>query len=176
MDIEQAGEVQTNSANRLKFIIGGLLIIAAVIYFIVTSTIANAQYFVTIDELITKGDSIKGRNIRLSGAVVGDSIKYDPKTMRLNFTIANVPGNNKEIQALGGLAMVLHEAVMDPSINRLQVVYIGVMPDLLRNEAQAIITGKLGEDGVFYAEELMLKCPTKYEEAIPNQVEENLQQ
>jgi len=175
MDINQASEVQNSSTNRIKFILGGLLIIAAVVYFIVSSTIANAQYFVTVDELLTKADSMKGRNIRLSGAVIGDSIHYDPQTMSLSFTIAHVPGDNKEIQASGGLAMVLHKAVMDPGINRLPVVYVGVMPDLLRNEAQAIVTGKLGDDGVFYAEELMLKCPTKYEEAIPNQAEESLQ-
>ena len=43
------------------------------------------------------------------------------------------------------------------------------MPDLLKNEAQAIVTGKMGADGVFYAKELLLKCPTKYEEAVPEQ-------
>jgi cytochrome c-type biogenesis protein CcmE len=37
------------------------------------------------------------------------------------------------------------------------------------NEAQAIVTGHLGEDGIFYADELLLKCPTKYEEAVPEQ-------
>jgi cytochrome c-type biogenesis protein CcmE len=51
------------------------------------------------------------------------------------------------------------------------VVYSGVRPDLLRNEAQAIMTGRMGSDGKFHAEELLLKCPTKYEEAVPAQVE-----
>ncbi len=51
----------------------------------------------------------------------------------------------------------------------MKVVYVGPKPDLLRNEAQAIMTGHLGEDGIFYAEELLLKCPTKYEEAVPAQ-------
>jgi cytochrome c-type biogenesis protein CcmE len=32
------------------------------------------------------------------------------------------------------------------------------------------MTGKIASDGVFYAEELLLKCPTKYEEAVPSQV------
>ncbi|MGB9641322.1 MAG: cytochrome c maturation protein CcmE [Anaerolineales bacterium] len=39
----------------------------------------------------------------------------------------------------------------------------------MKNEAQAIMTGKLGTDGIFYAQELLLKCPTKYEEALPQQ-------
>jgi len=83
--------------------------------------------------------------------------------------VAQVPGDNDEIEALGGLAVVLHNAVMDKSLNRLPVVYEGVMPDLLRDEAQAIMTGHLDENGLFHAEELLLKCPTKYEEAVPEQ-------
>jgi cytochrome c-type biogenesis protein CcmE len=51
----------------------------------------------------------------------------------------------------------------------MQAIYVGPKPDLLRDEAQAIMTGHLGEDGVFYADELLLKCPTKYEEAVPSQ-------
>jgi cytochrome c-type biogenesis protein CcmE len=46
---------------------------------------------------------------------------------------------------------------------------VGPKPDLLRNEAQAIMTGHMAPDGVFYAEELLLKCPTRYEEAVPEQ-------
>jgi cytochrome c-type biogenesis protein CcmE len=44
-----------------------------------------------------------------------------------------------------------------------------VLPDLLTHEAQAIVTGELGADGVFYASELLLKCPSRYEEAVPGQ-------
>ena len=36
-----------------------------------------------------------------------------------------------------------------------------------------IVTGELGEDGIFYADELLLKCPSKYEEASPEPVEES---
>lgn len=161
----------SSSAGRMKFLIGGLLIVAAVIYLIISSTQASAQYFLTVDELLAKGGEVQGRDLRISGAVLGDSIRYDQKTLNLSFTIASIPGDNKEIEAQGGLAAVLHQAVIDPNRSRLQVVYNGPMPDLLRNEAQAIITGKMGEDGIFYAEELLLKCPTKYEDAVPDQAE-----
>ena len=92
------------------------------------------------------------------------------KNLALSFTVANVPGDNKEIEAQGGLAAVLHAAVIDPSRYHLKILYNGPKPDLLRDEAQAIMTGKMGDDGVFHASELLLKCPTKYEEAIPSQV------
>lgn len=157
--------------NRMKFWIGGLLIIAAVVYLIYSSTQASAQYFMTVEELNAQGASAQGRDLRLSGAVIGDSIQYDPQTLNLTFTIASIPGDNNEIEALGGLAKVLADAVADPNRQRITVVYNGPKPDLLRDEAQAIITGQLGADGIFQAEELLLKCPTKYEEAVPEQAE-----
>jgi cytochrome c-type biogenesis protein CcmE len=52
----------------------------------------------------------------------------------------------------------------------LTIIYNGPQPDLLRNEAQAIVTGHLSENGDFIADELLLKCPTKYQEAVPSQV------
>jgi cytochrome c-type biogenesis protein CcmE len=159
--------------GRFKFILGGALILAAVVYLIASSTSASAEYFLTVDELKAKGESIVGRSLRVSGAVIGDTIQYDPQTLNLTFQVAHVPGDNAEIEAQGGLAVVLHEAVADPTRARITVVYTGAMPDLLRDEAQAIMTGHLGEDGIFYADELLLKCPTKYEEAVPEQAEGN---
>ncbi len=155
--------------GRTKFLVGGLLILAAVVYLIVSSTQANAEYFITINELKSKGTAVVGKNLRVSGAVVGDTIQYDPQSLTLTFDVANVPGDNKEIDAEGGLAVVLHAAVVDPTRTRVKVVYSGPKPDLLKNEAQAIMTGHLDAAGVFHADELLLKCPTKYQEAVPSQ-------
>lgn len=155
--------------QRSKFLLGGLLILTAVVYLIFSSTKASAEYFMTVDELNADGASAIGRSVRLSGAVIGDSIQYDADTLTLTFDVAHVTGDNNEIEAQGGLAEVLYQAVNDPTRQRVKVVYIGVKPDLLRGEAQAIMTGKLGDDGVFHADELLLKCPTRYEEAVPEQ-------
>jgi cytochrome c-type biogenesis protein CcmE len=155
--------------GRKKFLVGGVVILAAVVYLIISSTQANAEYFMTINELKSQGTADVGRNLRVSGAVVGDTIQYDPQTLTLTFEVANVPGDNNEIDAQGGLAKVLHEAVVDPARARMKVVYSGPKPDLLKDEAQAIMTGHLGSDGVFHAEELLLKCPTKYQDAVPSQ-------
>jgi cytochrome c-type biogenesis protein CcmE len=160
---------QTHWMGRAKFLIGGAMIVAAIIYLIASSTQAAAQYYMTIDELAAKGASVQGRDLKLSGAVEGSTISYDAKTLTLRFTIANVPGDMNVIDARGGLAKVLHEAVTDPTARRLQVVYVGPKPDLLRDEAQAIITGRLDANGVFQAQELLLKCPTRYEQQIPVQ-------
>jgi cytochrome c-type biogenesis protein CcmE len=152
-----------------KFVIGGMLILVAVVFLIWTSTAASAEYFLTIDEVNAKGSGVVDKNLRVSGAVIGDSIQYDPQSLTLSFEVAHVPADNLAIETEGGLAEVLHQAVLDPSRARIKVVYVGPKPDLLRNEAQAIMTGHMAPDGVFYAEELLLKCPTRYEEAVPEQ-------
>ncbi len=157
-------------SGRIKFIIGGVFILAAVAYLIFSSTSANAEYFMTVDELRAKSQQMVDRNLRISGAVIGSSIQYDATTMNLSFDVAQIPGDNATIESQGGLAVVLHAAVTDPTRTRLSIVYHGPKPDLLKDEAQAVITGHLGSDGVFYADELLLKCPTKYEQAVPNQV------
>jgi cytochrome c-type biogenesis protein CcmE len=155
--------------QRTKFFLGGALILAAVVYLIFSSAQASAEYFMTVNEVKAEGASVVGKSLRLSGAVLGDTINYDSNTLTLTFDVAHVSGNNAEIEAQGGLAVVLKEAVNDPTRQHISVSYVGAKPDLLRGEAQAIMTGKLGEDGVFYADELLLKCPTKYEEAVPEQ-------
>ncbi len=152
-----------------KFILGGGLILAAVVYLIASSTLASAERFMTIDEMQAQRPDIVGTYLRLTGAVVGDTIQYDPETLTLTFEVAHAPADYDVTEAQGGLAEVLHQAVIDPTRQRVKVVYIGVKPDLLRNEAQAIMTGNLGEDGIFYADELLLKCPTRYQEAVPEQ-------
>jgi cytochrome c-type biogenesis protein CcmE len=157
--------------GRVKFLVGGFLILAAIVYLIATATLGNQQYYRTIDELVSNRTAMTGQAVRVSGAVIGDTITWDPETLTITFEMAHMPGDQAMIDDEGGLAQVLHEAVTDPSRTRLTVVYIGPMPDLLQHEAQAIVTGRMGEDGVFHAEELLLKCPTRYEEYVPEQVE-----
>jgi cytochrome c-type biogenesis protein CcmE len=157
------------SSGKTKFLIGGLLIAAAIIYLITSATQAAAQYYMTVDELVAKGQTVSDRDVRVSGAVDGSTIEYDAKSLTLRFTVADVTGDMNEIDARGGLAKVLHEAVTDPNATRLQVVYEGPKPDLLRDEAQAIMTGRIGPDGVFHADELLLKCPSRYSDEVPAQ-------
>ena len=156
-------------SSKRKFIIGGLVILSAVVYLFASSTVAGAQYFFTVDELNARGEAAVGKPLRISGAVLGESVDYDAETLTLSFTVVHMPADNDLVNDEGGLAAALHAAVEDQSRARMNVVYVGVKPDLLRHEAQAILTGRIADDGVFYADELLLKCPTRYEEEIPLQ-------
>jgi cytochrome c-type biogenesis protein CcmE len=157
--------------GRTTLIIAGLLIAVAVVYLVVSSTGSTARYFLTLDELWTMGEEAIGRNVTVSGAVLGDTIAYDPSAPQVTFTIVQVPADPGEVQRAGGLEEVLRAAVGNPAASRLEVVYADVRPDLLQHGAQAIIRGRLGADGRFYADEVLLRCPSRYEEEIPDQAE-----
>ena len=146
-----------------KFIISGIILVAAVVLLIITSIKGAAQYYYTVQELIS--GKAHQTNLRISGAVIGDSIQYNLETQELSFLIANIPGDNQEIEAAGGLAKVLHDASIDPDAAKIMIVYQGEKPDMLKNEAQVIATGSLSDDGSFKADELLLKCPSKYEDS-----------
>jgi cytochrome c-type biogenesis protein CcmE len=155
---------ERNSAlpkSRWKFIALGVLILGAVAYLVISGTMSGARYFMTVNDLL-KDDKYIGQTVRISGAVIGDTIKFDSKTLTIDFMIVNVPSEGPD------LARALHEAVSDPTAQRIAIhIENQPKPDLLQHEAQAIVTGKLGADGVFYANELLLKCPSRYQEADP---------
>lgn len=162
----QIGVAPARKSNeRLKFLIGGALILAAVAYLVISGTAAGARYYITVDDLLKSPQEYAGKDVRISGAVDGKTIQYDDQNLVIDFTIANIPSQPQD------LAQVLHEAVNDPQATRLQVrVEDQVKPELLQHEAQAILTGRLGEDGIFHATELLLKCPTRFEETHPDLV------
>ena len=137
-----------------KYLLGLALIAAAVVFLIVTSMSANAQYFYTVEELQAKGQGMLDQNVRVSGAVVNSSTKFEVRDNQpyLEFEIADAD----------------KVGVQTP----LRIVYNGPKPDLIEEpHAQAIIEGHLGADGNFHADNLLLKCPSRYEEEFPNQVD-----
>ncbi|NQS91635.1 MAG: cytochrome c maturation protein CcmE [Chloroflexi bacterium] len=173
MDEFQGNEPTPRTGRPLKFIIGGVVIVGAIIFLIISSLNASAQYFLTVDEVVSKSSlgELDGRNIRVSGAVLGETIAYDIDNLGLSFTIAHVPADNQLLADEGGLAQALHNAVTDSTRSQMEVVYTGPIPDLLQNEAQAILTGEVLPNGTFQADEILLKCPTKYEGSVPEQIE-----
>jgi len=154
-----------------KFIIGGVVIAAALMYLLISSTISGSQYFMTVEELQTQKAAFVGKNVRMSGSVLGDTIQYDAKTLNLTFDVAQIPGDHRVIQQMGGMAKVLEDAAANPNAPRMTIHYTGAKPDLLQPAAQAIVSGSLDANGVFQATELLLKCPSKYESALPKQAE-----
>ena len=140
-----------------KFMLGISLILTAVIAVMAFTVAGNSSMEVQVGELLAKqraGQITPDRSLKLIGWVVGDSIVYDPNSLHLEFDLVHTREE-------------LFEKL--PNAERVRVVYRGVKPDTLVNEARAIVTGKLNGDGKFYAgnspDSLLLQCPTKYENA-----------
>ncbi len=138
--------------NRLKFIVGGVLLIAAVVFLVVNAASGSTQLYKTVDEFYAEQARLIGRDLRVAGMVLGDSITFeqvDATTSRLEFDIVDDSKNPGR---------------------RLHIVAINEpMPDLLQQDAQALIEGQADETGTFYSNPggLLLKCPTRYEELDP---------
>src|SRR5687767_7244569 len=119
---------------RMKFIVGGLILLAAVAYLIISGIGSQQEYFKTVDELMSNKDRYLGERMRISGAVIGDTIQYDGQT--LSFDIVHIPVSAAEITDEGGLAEVLHQATTNPDAQRITIVLVDQpKPDLLRHEA-----------------------------------------
>jgi cytochrome c-type biogenesis protein CcmE len=153
---------QRTSGERLRLLVGGLFILGAIGFLVFSSMQAGARFFVTVDEVVEDARFL-GVPVRVSGAVLGDTIVYDAATLTIEFTVVHIP----EGQDITG--ETLHAAVNDPSAARMRVrVENQTKPDLLRHEAQAIMTGILTPEGVFQASELNLKCPSRFIEGAPS--------
>lgn len=136
-------------SNRWKFVIGGILLLAAIGYLVMNAMSGSTQLYKTVDEFYAEQSRLVGRDLRVSGYVLGDSVEYtqiDAANSRLEFDIVDNP------EAPG---------------QRLHIVVLNEpKPDLLQDHAQALVEGRANENGVFTSNPggLFLKCPTRYEE------------
>jgi cytochrome c-type biogenesis protein CcmE len=138
------GAVTTSKANgKVKFIVGGLVIVGLIAYLIVSSISSAGAYYREVGEVLAQQDALAGKNLRVSGNIITDSVTYDAAKLDLNFKISDPADASKQ------LAVYFH----------------GVKPDQITREgASAIIEGSLGSGGVVQANNLLLKCPSRYEE------------
>jgi len=98
----------------------------------------GSSYYVTVQELSESGDKLIGDRLRMGGVVLEGSITTDVRKLDVNFKIHQ------------------DEHVID-------VFYNGITPDMFRDGSDVILEGSFTEDGVFVADLLMAKCPSKYE-------------
>ncbi len=138
--------------NRLMFAVGGILLISAVIFLVVNAMSGNTQLYKTVDEFYADQSRLVGRDLRVAGWVVDDTVVYtqiDAHNSRLEFDIV--------------------DDLSDPG-QRLHIVALNEpKPDLLQGQAQALVEGQGDANGVFMSNPggLMLKCPTRYEAMDP---------
>jgi cytochrome c-type biogenesis protein CcmE len=139
------GAVSTSKTNsKIKYIVGGFVIVGLIAYLIVSSISSAGAYYREVGEVLAQQNTLAGKNLRVSGNIVTESVKYDAAKLDLNFVISDPADATKT----------------------LPVYFHGVQPDQITREgASAIVEGSLGPNGVVEANNLLLKCPSRYEES-----------
>ena len=138
------GKVASNQTSKqIKFIVGGAVVLGLILYLIVSAISSSGAYYREVGEVLNEQAALAGKNLRVSGNIVTESIRYDAATLDLNFRIADPNDTSKQ------LAVHFH----------------GVKPDQMDREgSSAIIEGVMGSQGVVEANNLLLKCPSRYDE------------
>jgi cytochrome c-type biogenesis protein CcmE len=124
--------------KRKKFLIGGIIICIAIGFLAVTGFLNSNRYYYTVSEAAALGSEIYGRDVRIDGNVVPDSINSDVGTLTLTFTVSE-------------------------GDDRIAVVFHGAVPDNFKPDAEVVVEGKMDPSGVLQADNVLTKCPSKYE-------------
>jgi len=124
---------------RLKYIIGGLVIVAFLIWG-ATAFLQTTIQYVSIDSAMKSQ-----RTVQIMGKIDFDRVLYNAEDERLEFAVYDP------------------EAPKPASAKRMRVVYYGVVPGNFDQATSVVLKGKASDEGVFVADQMLVKCPSKYQ-------------
>ena len=124
--------------EKKRFIIGGTLIIIAIVFLIVLGLKSGATYYYEVSELLAQEPSLAGKTVRVTGEVASD---VEHEVGKLRFRIIDTASQN----------------------TTLPVVYQGPLPDTFQAGRDIVVEGKYTSGGVFEATTIITKCPSKYQ-------------
>jgi cytochrome c-type biogenesis protein CcmE len=152
-------------SRKAKFLFGASVIVLAVATLIYSAVRETSAYFITVEEYAQSGGAHAGKQLRLAGRVSDGTVKWDPKTLDLEFVIAPIPPKDaQEHNEAGGGTRTVQAGLTPEQIASMQlpVRYNGILPDMFAADRDVIVEGKV-EGGVFHAKTLLTTCPSKYE-------------
>ena len=126
--------------KKKRFLIGGIIVFLAIGYLSFMGFQSSATYYYEVGELLEQGSLIYGENVRVNGQVAPGSVEQESQGRILRFTMIDIEGEES-----------------------LPVVFQGIAPDTFKEDAEVVAEGQLNSDGVFQANTILAKCPSKYE-------------
>jgi len=126
-----------------KFLVAGLILVGVIISLMVYGLTTAKAYWLTVDEVHQKGDSLVSQRLRVNGVVVEGSENWNAEEVTLRFKIEDEENPGRQ----------------------LSVVHYEPRPDNFNRAASVIVEGELLPGGVIEADVLLLKCPSRYEES-----------
>lgn len=121
--------------KRKKLIIGVAVLIIALGFLGYQGFASSASYSYTVAEFLELRDSTQDQLIRLSGLVAPGSVEQKGRSLKFDVTDGELS---------------------------VPVVYDGVVPDTFKAGGEVTVEGKVDGAGVFVAQAVMPKCPSKY--------------
>lgn len=132
--------------KQSRFVAGAVALLAVVAYLAVTGAKSSMMYYYTPDELasrLTSDPSARDLGVKMGGRVVPGSVKYDPRTLDLRFTIVDIASGRTTYP----------------------VMHNGPLPDTFEEGRDVVVEGRLAADGTFQATTVLTKCGSRYEAA-----------
>ena len=124
---------------RAKYIIGGIIIVVFLIW-------GTSAFLKTTIQYVPLHEATRAtRTVQVMGKIDFARVKYNAADTRLEFAVYDA------------------ETRDTANAPRYPVVYYGVVPGNFDQAKSVVLKGKPGGDGVFVAEQMLVKCPSKYQ-------------
>lgn len=119
------------------YYISFILVLLSLLFFMFIKTFNDNLLFYRSPSQITNSEFPDNYVFRVGGVVLDGSLIKSKDSMNVKFSITDYEQN-------------------------LDITYTGILPDLFREGQGVVIRGKLGGDGIFYAEEVLAKHDETY--------------
>jgi cytochrome c-type biogenesis protein CcmE len=121
--------------KTLYLILGALAVLSVAVGLVLYALKDNVSLYFTPTQVFNK-EAPTGRNFRLGGLVEEGSVKRDDG-LKVFFSVTD-------------------------TARSMPVVYQGILPDLFKEGKGVVVQGKLDENGVFHADEVLAKHDENY--------------
>jgi cytochrome c-type biogenesis protein CcmE len=122
--------------RRIGFIIAGLAALGIAAAFVLTAFQSNLVFFFSPSQ-VAANEAPVNRTFRIGGLVENGTIQRQGDGLTVQFTVTD-------------------------TAKSIPVVYKGILPDLFKEGKGCVAQGRLGADGVFYADEVLAKHDENY--------------
>jgi len=124
--------------TAIKFVVGGLAIVGVAIVLFSSLSSENLTYYHTPNEILANPGKFSSKKIRVMGLIQKGSVTWDPANTRLGFKIT------------------------EDSETFMEIGYTGSKPDMFKEGQGVVVEGKMGQNGVFEANTLLVKHSEEY--------------
>lgn len=131
--------MSSSKKKSLKWVIGGTVIVGAIVAMSFLTLNDNLVYFFTPSEAFAKAADLDGQVIKVGGMVKGGSVQWKPETLSLNFVLSDLKGYE------------------------IAVSHTGTPPDMFKENQGVVVEGRLTEGGkAMISRNLMVKHSEEY--------------